>query len=53
MMNDKQESVLSLIAALFVLHSAMLAPPISAAMAICLFVLFAIYKFWLSRQVSD
>lgn len=47
-MNDKQESTLSIIAALLVLFTAMIAPPISAALAVILLVGFAIYKYWQS-----
>ena len=52
-MNDKQESILSLIAALFVLFSAMIAPPIAAALAVLLLVIFAIYKYRHSRHVVE
>ncbi|MBK8989239.1 MAG: hypothetical protein IPM39_24775 [Chloroflexi bacterium] len=51
-MNDKQESTLSIIAALFVLFTAIIAPPISAMLAVLLLVAFAIYKFWRSRQTT-
>lgn len=50
MMNQKQESTLSIIAALFVLLTAMIAPPVSAAMAVILLVAFAIYKYRQSGQ---
>lgn len=53
MMNDKQESVLSLIAALLVLFSAMIVPPVSAILAVSLLILFAIYKFWQSRHAAE
>ena len=52
-MNDKQESTLSIIAALLVLFTAMIAPPISALLAVLLLVAFAIYKFWHSRQTTN
>ncbi len=41
-MNEKQESVLSIIAALLVLFTAMIAPSISATSAVILLVGFAI-----------
>ena len=50
MMNPKQESTLSIIAALFVLFTAMIAPPVSAATAVILLVVFAIYKYRQSGQ---
>lgn len=52
-MNDKQESVLGLIAALLVLFSAMIAPPVAAMLAILMLIAFAIYKFWHSRQTTS
>jgi len=52
-MNDKQESALSLMAALLVLFSAMIAPPISAALAVFLLVIFAVYKYWHSHQTAE
>ena len=53
MMNEKQEGTLSIIAALLVLFTAMLAPPVSLMLAILLLVGFAIYKLVKSRQASD
>ena len=52
-MNEKQEGTLSIIAALLVLFTAMLAPPVSTMLAILLLVAFAVYKFLQSRQASD
>jgi 4-hydroxybenzoate polyprenyltransferase len=49
-MNEKQESTLSIIAGLFVLFTALLAPPVAAALAIFLLVVFAVYKLLRSRQ---
>lgn len=51
MMTEGQESALSIIAALFVLFAALIAPPVSAALAILFLVAFAIYKYRQSRQV--
>ena len=51
-MNDKQESILSLIAALLVLFSAMVAPLLSAVLAVFLLILFAIYKYWHGCQAA-
>jgi hypothetical protein len=51
-MNEKQESTLSIIAALLVLFTAMIAPPVSAVLAVFLLVAFAIYKYIQSRQAS-
>jgi hypothetical protein len=52
-MNDKQESVLSLVAALLVLFSAMIAPPFSAVLAVFLLILFSIYKYWHGRHAAE
>ena len=52
-MNHKQESTASIIAALFVLFTAMIAPPVSAALAVLLLVAYAIYKRWQSGQAAD
>lgn len=51
-MNHKQESTLSIVAALLVLFTAMIAPPISAAIAITLLVALAVYKYWQSRHIA-
>jgi hypothetical protein len=45
MMNAKTEAVISIVAALFVLLSAMFDPRISAGLAIIFLVAFAVYKF--------
>lgn len=52
-MNQKQESMASIVAALFVLFTAMIVPPISAALAVLLLVAFAIYKYWQSGQAAN
>lgn len=52
-MNDKQESTMSLIAALMVLFTALLAPPVSAGLAIFLLVAFAVYKYAQSQRASS
>ena len=52
-MNNKQESTLSVIAALLVLFTAMIAPPVSAMLAVLMLIAFAIYKFWQSRQTTN
>ena len=52
-MNEKQESTLSIIAALFVLFTALLAPPVAAILAIFLLVAFALYKYLQSRQPTE
>ncbi|MBK9054673.1 MAG: hypothetical protein IPL78_28330 [Chloroflexi bacterium] len=44
-MNDRHEGTWSIIAALLVLFTAMLDPRISAALAVILLVVFALYKF--------
>ena len=49
-MNQKQESMASIVAALFVLFTALIAPPISAALAVIFLVAFAIYKYWQTSQ---
>lgn len=51
-MNDKHESTLSIIAALLVLFTAMIAPPVSAMLAVLILITFAIYKYWHSRQTT-
>jgi len=51
-MNDKQEFSLGIIAAVFVLFTAMIAPPVSAALALLLLVVFAIYKFRQGHKAS-
>jgi len=53
LMNEKQESTLSIIAALFVLFTALLAPPVAAILAVVLLMAFAIYKYLQSRQPTE
>lgn len=53
MVNDKPESTLSIIAALLALFAAMIAPPISAMLAVLLLAALAIYKFWHRRQTMN
>lgn len=45
MLSEKQEGTMSIIAALLVLFTAMIAPPISALLAVLLLIAFAIYKY--------
>ncbi len=52
MINQKQESTASIIAALFVLFTAMIDPRISAALAVIFLIAFAIYKYWQSSQAT-
>jgi Na+/H+ antiporter NhaD/arsenite permease-like protein len=52
-MNQKQESTAGIIAALFVLFTALIAPPVSAALAVLLLVAYAIYKRWQSSQSAN
>jgi hypothetical protein len=49
-MTEKQESTLSIIAALFVLFTALLAPPVGAMLSVVLLAAFAVYKYLQSRQ---
>lgn len=51
-MTNQQESTLSIIAALFVLFTALLAPPVAAVLAVFLLVAFAVYKYLQSRQAT-
>jgi hypothetical protein len=50
MIDEKTEATLSIVAAIFVLFTAMLDPRISAGLAILLLVALSIYKFALSRR---
>jgi hypothetical protein len=43
-MNAQRDSTLAAIAAIFVLFTAMLDPRLSSGVAVCLLILFAIYK---------
>jgi len=52
-MSQRQESEASIIAALFVLFTAMIAPPVSGALAVLLLVAYAIYKRWQSSQTAS
>lgn len=52
-MNEKQESIISILAALFVLFTALLAPPIAAMLAITFLVILAIYKYLQSRPPTN
>jgi hypothetical protein len=49
-MSEKQEGTLSILAALLVLVSAMIAPPVSAALAVFLLLAFAVYKYGKGHQ---
>ena len=52
-MNERNEGILSIIAALFVLFSAMLDPRISAALAVILLAVFALYKLMHKRGAKE
>ncbi len=52
-MNAATESRISILAALFVLFSAMLDPRVSAALAIVFLVTLAVYKFAVSRRAPS
>jgi hypothetical protein len=51
-MNEKWESTFSLLAALFVLFTALLAPPVAAGLAVIFLATWAIYKFIQSRKIT-
>jgi uncharacterized membrane protein len=52
-MSNKTKVIIAFVAAFFVLLSAMLAPPISAGLAICFLVILAVYKLYKSRKNRD
>ena len=51
--SNKTEGVIAFVAAFFVLLSAMVAPPISAGLAVFFLVILAIYKLNQSRKNGD
>jgi hypothetical protein len=52
-MNEKTEATISILAALFVLFSAMLDPRVSVVLSVIFLVAFAVYKFTRpARQIS-
>ena len=52
-MSNKTEGIIAFIAALFVLLTTMLAPPVSAGLAVCFLVMLAVYKLYKSRKNRD
>jgi hypothetical protein len=51
-MSDKTEATLAIVAALFVLFSAMLAPRLSAGLAVGLLIALAVFKFVQARHAG-